>query len=477
MSAGVEEAVGAALGAETSADARLLLDSFVIDSEEGADALEAMLNKGGGTRGGADDYTLPIDWNISDEMLCDEKAECAICFDDLKDGEITLSACCGNWFHTGCIYAWKAENTMAGSKCPVCKRRLTYKTRQTPTRTECSSDFPLVLPMQVLRLETRYAEDDVWDKIKHIKKDLDHGNARFAKWTMRSALLDKWFDYHFKTMYLPMYDLFVQLLRKVCNPRLPSRALDRALNEMAATDYFRSITAEFQKPRAPSRARDFCYRQHRVSSCNWFLATSAAAILMFPGRNDIFLKPIWNESRHDVLSYCLLGWVRDVLKRVETLIYPNLSETQIRSKQNPEPTTIQKLIACHVPQVPPQIKYVQDVDTKYLILLAFLVIPERKALVWGWEYAEMFKDLRINGSRPYLTKETKSISVIVDKQSQYYRLVKGEGDCLAKDSFVRTRPAQPVIVEDLGGGTRGGGLEGTSALALVGLAVIATLFC
>lgn len=55
---------------------------------------------------------------VDKEMLSSEaRAECPICIDDLKEGDMAVLLPCKHWFHEECVVLWLKEH----NTCPICR--------------------------------------------------------------------------------------------------------------------------------------------------------------------------------------------------------------------------------------------------------------------------------------------------------------------------------------------------------------------
>lgn len=444
----------------------------------------------GGENAPADCRFLPaitVRWKelCAETDAVEEDDTCPICLEPfVDDEEVMILRCCKFTAHKACM----EKTALAGRNCPICGDGVPM--RYAPQgASQLPGDDVDYLKKTREDLLAKYANNDidVLKTITAIKAGLDRRSKRTRNPVF--MLLDRWFDSHFvKTgLYRVVYNLLVQLLDHVWrsgNPptREPSPALSAALDEMAGTRYFESVVTDLEGGRwTQFEPANICYRQHTVSATNWFLATSIAAVLAPSVKDDVFSSsPVCDPDREDILTFCLLGWARDVLRagsEIDKPVAPALGFT---------PTTVQKLFRSRGLE---GVAYVVDgkpyADVKHLVPLAFLFTEGHGGRAKEWTDAPLFADLnrklescvdvpetRVCKPKPVYTlrdDEERGCKVIEDENKPWRELQEAEPEAEPEE-----------LLQDLDGGggrdVRARAKAGGGAIALVVLAVLGALF-
>ncbi|KAF7544070.1 hypothetical protein G7Z17_g10239 [Cylindrodendrum hubeiense] len=76
---------------------------------------------------------------VDKEMLGnDDKTECTICIDEMKEGETVIFLPCKHWFHEACVVLWLKEH----NTCPICRTPIEKNDRSNNSNNNNGGDNP-----------------------------------------------------------------------------------------------------------------------------------------------------------------------------------------------------------------------------------------------------------------------------------------------------------------------------------------------
>ena len=397
--------------------------------------LEAALEEAAAVSGGA-----VLTAETTTKVICaldDIDKECQLCMEEYEENEFKMvMPCCGYVGHADCVIKVVKSTT----RCPQCSRKASIPIPETDYKIENILHIEHEFRKQENKHEFRKQENKnvsvLWKRIKYIKKDLDRWckyENKFSLRGMRAVLRDRWFDSEFeKKIHLKLFNVLFRLLENISKPRCPDCShLHEALDNMASTDYFKSIISETDTP--SNTWADECYRGKSLFANNWFLATSIAAITEF--KLDI-AQP---EAKPDnILTHYLSLWVRDVL----------IASKYREDKYLPR-THIQTYIGYE--------RELRYVDIKYLIPLAFLVINRPHGLARDWKHASTFLLPGVDVEDKEVVKVPPvrdEAATFIDKESpfnQRWGFQENITDCVNKVDLLNPKPVDRAPVGEPAG--------------------------